>query len=149
MCQTSALERIASFPKLTIAILFPFSRVCLSCVVFLPAAVVSLPSLKLANCLVASSDLHHVLLCCINQEPRIGGKGASRTGISTLFPLTDVVSVPIHDDSTFLYTDPPSALGFWFALVCADVLIPCLATERHVGAMYEIEWLSILSPWKP
>ncbi|KAG0147784.1 hypothetical protein CROQUDRAFT_61408 [Cronartium quercuum f. sp. fusiforme G11] len=24
--------------------------------------------------------------------------------------------VPIHDDSTFLYTDPPSALGFWFAL---------------------------------
>ncbi|KAH8922820.1 phytanoyl-CoA dioxygenase [Atractiella rhizophila] len=25
-------------------------------------------------------------------------------------------SVPIHNDSTFLYTNPPSALGFWFAL---------------------------------
>jgi len=25
-------------------------------------------------------------------------------------------SVPEHNDSTFLYTDPPSALGFWFAL---------------------------------
>ncbi|KAG8691313.1 hypothetical protein FRC09_011663 [Ceratobasidium sp. 395] len=24
--------------------------------------------------------------------------------------------VPEHNDSTFLYTDPPSALGFWFAL---------------------------------
>lgn len=24
--------------------------------------------------------------------------------------------MPVHDDSTFLYTDPPSALGFWFAL---------------------------------
>lgn len=24
--------------------------------------------------------------------------------------------VPVHDDSTFLYTDPPTALGFWFAL---------------------------------
>ncbi|KZV80505.1 phytanoyl-CoA dioxygenase [Exidia glandulosa HHB12029] len=25
-------------------------------------------------------------------------------------------AVPPHNDSTFLYTDPPSALGFWFAL---------------------------------
>lgn len=25
-------------------------------------------------------------------------------------------AVPHHNDSTFLYTDPPSALGFWFAL---------------------------------
>lgn len=25
-------------------------------------------------------------------------------------------AVPHHNDSTFLYTDPPSAIGFWFAL---------------------------------
>lgn len=25
-------------------------------------------------------------------------------------------AVPHHNDSTFLYTDPPSAVGFWFAL---------------------------------
>ncbi|KAN0061852.1 hypothetical protein ACQY0O_005845 [Thecaphora frezii] len=25
-------------------------------------------------------------------------------------------AVPCHNDSTFLYTDPPSAVGFWFAL---------------------------------
>lgn len=25
-------------------------------------------------------------------------------------------AVPSHNDSTFLYTDPPSAIGFWFAL---------------------------------
>jgi ectoine hydroxylase-related dioxygenase (phytanoyl-CoA dioxygenase family) len=25
-------------------------------------------------------------------------------------------TVPCHNDSTFLYTDPPSAVGFWIAL---------------------------------
>jgi len=34
----------------------------------------------------------------IFKQPKIGGK------------------VSEHNDSTFLYTDPPSALGFWFAL---------------------------------
>jgi len=34
----------------------------------------------------------------IFKQPQIGGK------------------VPEHNDSTFLYTSPPSALGFWFAL---------------------------------
>ncbi|KAG8963142.1 hypothetical protein FRC05_004913 [Tulasnella sp. 425] len=34
----------------------------------------------------------------IFKQPEIGGK------------------VPEHNDSTFLYTNPPSALGFWFAL---------------------------------
>ena len=27
-----------------------------------------------------------------------------------------LLSVPPHQDSTFLYTDPPSAVGLWFAL---------------------------------
>ena len=34
----------------------------------------------------------------IYKQPRIGGR------------------VTPHQDSTFLYTDPPSAVGFWFAL---------------------------------
>lgn len=29
-------------------------------------------------------------------------------------------AVPPHQDSTFLYTDPPSAVGFWYALEDAD-----------------------------
>ncbi|KDQ21555.1 hypothetical protein BOTBODRAFT_25992 [Botryobasidium botryosum FD-172 SS1] len=39
--------------------------------------------------------LQSMVIC---KQPRIGAK------------------VPEHNDSTFLYTDPPSALGFWFAL---------------------------------
>jgi hypothetical protein len=39
--------------------------------------------------------LQSMIIC---KQPRIGGK------------------VPIHNDSTFLYTDPPSAVGFWIAL---------------------------------
>lgn len=39
--------------------------------------------------------LQSMIIC---KQPRIGGK------------------VPIHNDSTFLYTDPPTAVGFWIAL---------------------------------
>ncbi|KZO93375.1 phytanoyl-CoA dioxygenase [Calocera viscosa TUFC12733] len=39
--------------------------------------------------------LQSMVIC---KQPEIGGK------------------VPEHNDSTFLYTDPPSAVGFWFAL---------------------------------
>lgn len=39
--------------------------------------------------------LQSMIIC---KQPRIGGK------------------VPSHDDSTFLWTEPNSALGFWFAL---------------------------------
>ncbi|CED85556.1 gmc oxidoreductase [Phaffia rhodozyma] len=39
--------------------------------------------------------LQSMIIC---KQPKIGGK------------------VPVHNDSTFLYTDPPSAVGFWFAL---------------------------------
>ena len=35
--------------------------------------------------------------------------------------------VPVHDDSTFLYTDPPSALGFWFALENCNTSNGCLS----------------------
>lgn len=39
-------------------------------------------------------------------------------------PLQIGGEVPIHNDSTFLYTDPVSAVGFWFALE------PCTKTVR-------------------
>jgi len=36
-------------------------------------------------------------------------------------------AVPAHQDSTFLYTDPPSAVGFWLALEDATVQNGCLS----------------------
>ncbi|KAI1332748.1 phytanoyl-CoA dioxygenase [Xylariaceae sp. FL0255] len=36
-------------------------------------------------------------------------------------------AVPPHQDSTFLYTDPPSAVGFWYALEDATVENGCLS----------------------
>lgn len=36
-------------------------------------------------------------------------------------------AVPPHQDSTFLYTDPPSAVGFWYALEDAALENGCLS----------------------
>lgn len=36
-------------------------------------------------------------------------------------------AVPPHQDSTFLYTDPPSAVGFWYALEDATASNGCLS----------------------
>ncbi|CAG8949869.1 hypothetical protein HYFRA_00004197 [Hymenoscyphus fraxineus] len=36
-------------------------------------------------------------------------------------------AVPPHQDSTFLYTDPPSAVGFWYALEDATLQNGCLS----------------------
>jgi len=36
-------------------------------------------------------------------------------------------AVPPHQDSTFLYTNPPSAVGFWYALEDATVENGCLS----------------------
>ncbi|KAJ1674169.1 hypothetical protein EV182_003821 [Spiromyces aspiralis] len=44
----------------------------------------------------------------IFKQPKIGG------------------AVPCHQDSSFLYTDPPSALGFWFALEDCKTTNGCL-----------------------
>lgn len=35
--------------------------------------------------------------------------------------------MPSHQDSTFLYTDPPSAVGFWYALEDATAENGCLS----------------------
>ncbi len=39
-------------------------------------------------------------------------------------------AVPPHQDSTFLYTRPPSAVGFWYALEDASVRNGCLSFAR-------------------
>ncbi|KAI8813341.1 hypothetical protein BJ742DRAFT_790049 [Cladochytrium replicatum] len=49
--------------------------------------------------------LQSMVIC---KQPRIGGK------------------VPSHQDSTFLYTDPPSAIGFWFSLEDATPTNGCM-----------------------
>lgn len=36
-------------------------------------------------------------------------------------------AVPSHNDSTFLYTDPPTAIGFWFALEDCTLSNGCLS----------------------
>ncbi|CAK7208541.1 hypothetical protein SCUCBS95973_000137 [Sporothrix curviconia] len=50
--------------------------------------------------------LQSMIIC---KQPEIGG------------------AVPPHQDSTFLYTDPPSAVGFWYALEDATVTNGCLS----------------------
>ena len=43
------------------------------------------------------------------------------------FESSLIVLVPSHQDSVFLYTDPPSAVGFWFALEDCTVTNGCLS----------------------
>lgn len=50
--------------------------------------------------------LQSMIIC---KQPEIGGR------------------VPPHQDSTFLYTDPPSAVGFWYALEDATIKNGCLS----------------------
>jgi phytanoyl-CoA hydroxylase len=49
--------------------------------------------------------LQSMVIC---KQPEIGGR------------------VPPHQDSTFLFTDPPSAVGFWYALEDATIENGCL-----------------------
>lgn len=53
--------------------------------------------------------LQSMIIC---KQPEIGGR------------------VPPHQDSTFLYTDPPSAVGFWIALEDATVENGCLSFAK-------------------
>ncbi|KAF1354736.1 hypothetical protein BDV97DRAFT_365973 [Delphinella strobiligena] len=50
--------------------------------------------------------LQSMIIC---KQPEIGGR------------------VPPHQDSTFLYTDPPSAVGFWYALEDCTISNGCLS----------------------
>ncbi|KAI8956596.1 phytanoyl-CoA dioxygenase [Daldinia sp. FL1419] len=65
-----------------------------------PAAVARALGFKDPRC------LQSMVIC---KQPEIGG------------------AVPPHQDSTFLYTDPPSAVGFWYALEDATVENGCLS----------------------
>ncbi|KAF6224698.1 hypothetical protein HO173_012887 [Letharia columbiana] len=53
--------------------------------------------------------LQSMIIC---KQPEIGGR------------------VPPHQDSTFLYTDPPSAVGFWIALEDATIDNGCLSFAK-------------------
>lgn len=81
---------------------------------------------------------HHVLIqsMLICKHARIGGE------------------VDVHQDSTFLYTDPNSCIGFWFALEDATQENGCLWAKpgghktslhsrfkRKAGGGTEMEWL--------
>ncbi|KAE9378084.1 phytanoyl-CoA dioxygenase [Stipitochalara longipes BDJ] len=48
-------------------------------------------------------------------------------------------AVPPHQDSTFLYTDPPSAVGFWYALEDATIENGCLSFLPGSHKKAEIE----------
>jgi ectoine hydroxylase-related dioxygenase (phytanoyl-CoA dioxygenase family) len=48
-------------------------------------------------------------------------------------------AVPPHQDSTFLYTDPPSAVGFWYALEDATAENGCLSFLPGSHKTAEIE----------
>ena len=65
-----------------------------------PAAVARSLGYRDARC------LQSMVIC---KQPEIGG------------------AVPPHQDSTFLYTDPPSATGFWYALEDATLENGCLS----------------------
>ncbi|CAM1500979.1 Fc.00g101410.m01.CDS01 [Cosmosporella sp. VM-42] len=65
-----------------------------------PAAVARSLGFKDARC------LQSMVIC---KQPEIGG------------------AVPPHQDSTFLYTNPPSAVGFWYALEDATLENGCLS----------------------
>jgi phytanoyl-CoA hydroxylase len=67
---------------------------------YTPAGIASSLGFKDPRC------LQSMVIC---KQPEIGG------------------AVPPHQDSTFLYTDPPSAVGFWYALEDATLENGCLS----------------------
>ena len=46
--------------------------------------------------------------------------------------------MPPHQDSTFLYTDPPSAVGFWYALEDATIENGCLSFAKGTQATEKV-----------
>lgn len=60
----------------------------------------------------SSSVIQSMVIC---KQPEVGGAGPSSTLSPPSLALPTCL-VNSHDDSTFLYSNPLSALGFWFAL---------------------------------
>jgi phytanoyl-CoA hydroxylase len=48
-------------------------------------------------------------------------------------------AVPPHQDSTFLYTEPPSAVGFWYALEDATIQNGCLSFAAGTHRIAPVE----------
>jgi hypothetical protein len=70
---------------------------------------------------VSPRVLQSMIIC---KQPKIGGKGASDD------PGFELSVVPCHNDSTFLYTDPPSAVGAWVALEECTANNGCLVSPH-------------------
>jgi len=78
----------------------PFASLLSTSSLYPPGAVARSLGFRRPQC------LQSMVIC---KQPEIGG------------------AVPPHQDSTFLYTDPPSAVGFWYALEDATLENGCLS----------------------
>mmetsp|Transcript_29159 Transcript_29159/g.75031 ORF Transcript_29159/g.75031 Transcript_29159/m.75031 type:complete len:298 (+) Transcript_29159:67-960(+) len=81
------------------------------------------PRLGKALCQLGMKEPVGLQSMYIFKQPKIGGK------------------VDIHQDSTFLYTEPTSCIGLWFAVDDATVENGCLYADpgSHKGALGEIK----------
>lgn len=74
--------------------------------------------------------LQSMVIC---KQPKIGGKGLySQLASQPAAPYL-ILTVPTHNDSTFLYTDPPSAVGAWIALEECTPQNGCLVSPIKVA----------------
>lgn len=90
----------------------PFASLLLHNSQHFPSAIARSLSFRDPRC------LQSMVIC---KQPEIGG------------------AVPPHQDSTFLYTDPPSAVGFWYALEDATAENGCLSFLPGSHRKAEIE----------
>jgi ectoine hydroxylase-related dioxygenase (phytanoyl-CoA dioxygenase family) len=67
--------------------------------------------------------LQSMVIC---KQPKIGGEGGLKQRWGAGLTL-----VPCHNDSTFLYTSPPSAVGCWIALEECTPENGCLVSVRE------------------
>ncbi|KAJ3347287.1 hypothetical protein HDU83_002205 [Entophlyctis luteolus] len=73
----------------------------------------SLKNLARALGYISPRLLQSMVMCVYDLEPSVG---QAKFFFASLKNPKIGGEVPAHQDSTFLYTDPPSAIGFWFAL---------------------------------
>lgn len=90
----------------------PFAALLSSSAAHSPGAIARSLGFRSPEC------LQSMIIC---KQPEIGG------------------AVPPHQDSTFLYTDPPSAVGFWYALEDATVENGCLSFLAGSHKTAEVE----------
>ena len=87
----------------------------------------------------AALHLHDPIFHAFTFSPRLQSLARSLSVHSQPLVLQSMIickqpaiggAVPHHNDSTFLYTDPPSAIGFWFALEDCTISNGCLSFQH-------------------